>query len=521
MGLEGRLITGYYIPKSMQKPLLHLVIRTDVDKKYATEVESPIYPYCFCKKADLNGVMDVVKQLNEEASYLNEDENNYRHLYNKKLELAELGVYNPKNVGRIRKACGSMGIELFEADISFMRRWMIDKGIFRRVGIKKGEIYSLPLDYKVPNERYLFWDVEHSRKHDKITMISCGETVDDIVSFEGDSLVGDFLNYAHDYDIWVAWYVEFDENTLIKEAKKLGLKFSFREHVFMDLKGLHELASHRQQKLESMALDFVANYELGEGKIDLSGYSFDDLHLTNPSLLKKYNRKDVELIIRLNHIIQKEPSQLLETHTTIADIVGLESMDKTLYPSAVTDTFMMREYVKMNPRIVLPCRKDETAAGETYKGAKVYIPALGIFEDVEIYDFTGLYTSIIRSANISPELYEDWMDKEKDVTKILKTLASKPFGVFPSQLTTVTIERDKAKKNKNNTLSGALKVVGNASYGSVGQQKSRFYSKVFADLIPRIGRYLFVSTESKTREMNIVLRAGDTDSVFVSGKRIT
>lgn len=515
MVLEGRLITGYYVSRLKQKPLLHLVIRTDVDKRVAVELDSPIYPYFFAEKDSLNSVLDVAEQLEEPVSYLKEEVVG-KHLYNKN-EYAEVGVYDPKKVGKIRKSNDELKLpSLCEADISYVRRVMIDGKFKRKVKISKGEIYSLPEDVKVPDERYLFFDVEYSRSESRITMVSGGNEADKIVTF-GDDVKG-FLQYAGNFDVWVGWYAEYDEGTVIKEAKKLNIRFPFRDHVFVDIMEIHDLRSHRQQKLESMRLDYVANYELGEGKVNLEGNRIDKLHKTNPVLLEKYNRKDVELIIRLNHVMQREPAELLETHSEIADLVGLESMDKTLYPSAVVDTFMMREYVHLKPRIILPCRKSESVE-DKYKGAKVYIPTVGIYENVDNYDFKGLYNSIIRSLNISPELYEDWMKEEKDISKIIRCLASKPLGVFPSKLKEVTEQRDLAKKEGRQTAQNALKLIGNEAYGSIGQGKNRFYNKVMVDLITRTGRFLILSSESKLREHGIKVDAGDTDSLFVGGRK--
>ena len=145
---------------------------------------------------------------------------------------------------------------------------------------------------------------------------------------------------------------------------------------------------------ERYSLDFIAQAELGETKIDYSEY--DDLnHLwrENPQKYVDYNIYDVELIDMLDKKLG-----LLKLACTVAymskcnfiDIMGtIKPWDCIAY-----------NYLKERNILIPPRNENERIP---FAGAYVKEPVTGIYDWVVSYDLNSLYPHIQQQWNISPE----------------------------------------------------------------------------------------------------------------------
>ncbi len=149
---------------------------------------------------------------------------------------------------------------------------------------------------------------------------------------------------------------------------------------------------------ESKKLDYVANKELGEKKIDWSEdySSLDDLYKRNHQLYIEYNQRDCELVQKLNtklKFIELVYAIAYDAHTNYAD-----ALTSVLLWDVISYNYLMRKNI-----VVPPLKKKQEA--RVIMGAYVKEPVVGMYEWVVSLDLTSLYPSLIMGYNISPETF--------------------------------------------------------------------------------------------------------------------
>ncbi len=156
------------------------------------------------------------------------------------------------------------------------------------------------------------------------------------------------------------------------------------------------------------------------------------------------------------------------------------------------------------------------------EGAYVKTPDPGIYENLAIFDFRGLYPSIIISHNIDPsalcstctDYYEsptgDKFDKNKKV-------------IMPTILDLLVKQRAEVKKlykkDKGSIFLGsrsqALKITSNSFYGYLGYARSRWYSRECASSVTAYGRQYIHNTIEQAESSGFRVIYGDTDSIVM------
>lgn len=156
------------------------------------------------------------------------------------------------------------------------------------------------------------------------------------------------------------------------------------------------------------------------------------------------------------------------------------------------------------------------------EGAYVKTPEPGIYENLAMFDFRGLYPSIIISYNIDPSTVcttcTDYFESP-DGTKFNKS----KDGITPlllKMLMDQRVEVKKAyKKSPDNIMLGsksmALKIVSNSFYGYLGYARSRWYSRACAASVTAYGRQYIKNCMDVAEEKGMKVIYGDTDSVVV------
>ncbi|MBU2615854.1 MAG: DNA-directed DNA polymerase [Nanoarchaeota archaeon] len=168
------------------------------------------------------------------------------------------------------------------------------------------------------------------------------------------------------------------------------------------------------------------------------------------------------------------------------------------------------------------------------EGAFVFEPTPGLYEDIAMFDFTSMHTSIIITHNLSkatllekktkdsyesPEIEENGMDVRYYFTK-------KP-GFFPELMKEIFELRKKAKaeykKNPNlftKAKSNAFKVLSASAHGYVAFFGARYYSHEASASILAFVRKYNKETIDKVEKAGYKVIFGDTDSVafLMNGK---
>lgn len=137
----------------------------------------------------------------------------------------------------------------------------------------------------------------------------------------------------------------------------------------------------------------------------------------------------------------------------------------------------------------------------------------GLYDNVLVLDFKSLYPSIIRTFKIDP--LGMMRPGEEPVPGFLDAHFSRHDGILPGIITDLWEARDKAKREQNQPLSQAVKIIMNSFYGVLGSSGCRFYDPRLASSITRRGHQIITRSRDWLEQQGFRVIYGDTDSLFV------
>lgn len=176
------------------------------------------------------------------------------------------------------------------------------------------------------------------------------------------------------------------------DLKRYGRVFVYGIHV-MDMLDLYKELTYSVE--ESYKLDFVAEKQLGTGKVSYTG-TLDQLYETNISEFIRYSAVDTDLLFKLDakmgHIDLKYELIRICATTWKAGETTMGLVDPLCISYAKEQNLVCRNAVIK-------------AAGDSIPGAYVRHPVKGRHNYVIDLDFASLYPSIICSCNIGPNTF--------------------------------------------------------------------------------------------------------------------
>lgn len=319
--------------------------------------------------------------------------------------------------------------------------------------------------------------------------------------------------------------------------------------VHIDLFRFIETAYSQYLKSETLGLDEVASELLSENKLD-----FDHKHSSKISEEEwidyfKYNLQDSALTYKL--AFKLWPDMLEFSRITQEPLFEITRYGM----SQLLENYIMHNIEKYNEIIEKRPIYDEIGARknrEKVEGAFVLIPKAGLYENLAIFDFTSMHTSIIISFNISkstllneaevkkldkddyyesPEVELDgkkqvfYFSKPKKIQrfsgpqKSQEDFLGKP-GFLPEIVKELVEKRKKFKqeyKKDPNPItkarSNAVKVLTAAVHGYIGFFGARYYSLESSASILALVRKFNKETIDKVNHAGYKVIYGDTDSV--------
>jgi len=163
------------------------------------------------------------------------------------------------------------------------------------------------------------------------------------------------------------------------------------------------------------------------------------------------------------------------------------------------------------------------------EGAFVKLPTAGIYENIAVFDFRGLYPSIITSHNIDPYTLNCscCTKAESFVSPLGHRFCKKKKGLIPAVLEDVVAKRsllkDKLRHVQKDTEEyrtlfarvQALKIIANSYYGYLAYARSRWYAREAGESVTAWGRHYIQETIKKAEDEGFQVLYGDTDSVFL------
>ncbi|AIY40247.1 DNA polymerase II [Collimonas arenae] len=474
-----------------------------------------------------------------------------------------LGLYvqQHRQLMKLEKQLKEAGVDVYEADIRPPERYLMERFITAPVwfagepgsnGPMLNSYLKPAADYR-PQLKLVSLDIETTAHGDlySIALEGCGQRqVYMLGPPNGDASGVDFdLEYCdsrplllerlnqwleqHDPDAIIGWnLVQFDLRVLQKHAQEYkialrigrgGSPIEWREHGFkpnhhfasaagrLIIDGIEALKS-ATWNFPSFSLEYVAQTLLGEGKSITNPYQrmaeIDRRFAEDKPALATYNLKDCELVTRIF-----AQTELLKFLLERAAVTGLPADRNGGMVAAFGHLYLPQMH---RQGYVAPNLGD--VSGEPSPGGFVMDSRSGLYDSVLVLDYKSLYPSIIRTFLIDPVGLVEGMQHPDDCDSLpgfLGARFSRNKHSLPAIVNQIWQGREVAKREHNQPLSQALKIIMNSFYGVLGSTGCRFFDPRLASSITMRGHEIMHKTRELIEAKGYQVIYGDTDSTFV------
>jgi DNA polymerase I/DNA polymerase-2 len=301
--------------------------------------------------------------------------------------------------------------------------------------------------------------------------------------------------------------------------------------VHVDILKFIRTAYAQYMKSETLSLNEVSKEFLGDTKKDFKFKDSSELTEGNWVDFYEYNLQDSFLTYQL---FEKFWPDLMEfTKTTQEPVFELSRAGLSRYVESyiLNNLERFNEIPEKRPYNPEMSERRDTASVE---GAFVFEPKPGLYENLAIFDFTSMHTSIIISENISKGTLLEKKEKDSYESpeinfqgKKTRFYFSKKTGFLPEMLKEIYEKRkhfkEEYKKNPNlltKARSNAFKVLSASVHGYIGFFGARYYSLESSASILAFVRQFNKETIDKVEKAGYGVIYADTDSVaFLIGKK--
>ena len=487
-------------------------------------------------------------------------------------KLIKISVSDPSLISLINKQAGFSNISLYESNIPFHYRFLIDNNLITGIDPDTLKPVDLPARHKKcfidievlspdkqPADPYKhqlivigLFDWEKKIYHliyvgkmlriNKDIILSADKTVKLHPCNDEMELVEKFASVFEEIspDIMVS-FGDFDMDYIIRRLTYLRVDISFLSPIFnvtntekrrhihcLHIVDYEELYRKVHGEAVWNTLDYVSMTTLGYGKIPMP--SIMNAFFTDKKSLLEYNLRDVELIRDLEEKLGFIDNYLL----FIWSQTGLD-LEDCFMANRIGDICHIR-YLK--GKYIL--RSESNARFEKYDGGLVVADKAGLHFNVGVFDWNELYPSIMEIFHISMDSIDKFGDIVLDgkITEYCFHVAFtskipgwtneiiKPFRIQRKEYKKqASVETSAIKKALLKVMSQALKVISNAQYGLYGQKTetftSRFYDPHIAGAITFVGRMVTIKVKEIVDSIGYTLVYRDTDSCFILLKKNT
>jgi DNA polymerase-2 len=480
---------------------------------------------------------------------------------------------NTMEFNRARSACEFHSIVTYEADINPVARFLMEHFIHGGVHFeseptneKDNMLYFVdpavtPSDF-TPLMKLLSVDIECSMGSDLYSVALFGSDIELVLmldpnlkngtdtreyrSFRSErALLTEFFRIVREYDpdAFIGWnVVGFDFQWLSRKCEALGMEFDIGTEgpaVMLEpdrvsnqwiaripgravLDGINMVkAAYLQPEdysLSTVAHEVLARKKLIEKIGREKAEEIDRLFHDDKASLARYNLEDAKLVYEIF-----ETLQLAELALRRSQLTGL-ALDRVGGSVAAFDFLYLPRLHRQGFVADTNPRPPEDA--EPAPGGLVLESTPGFYRNVGVFDFKSLYPSIIMTFRVDPLAANAILNKlrgNSDLGESQERIIKGPAGlefaddytILPEIIEELWQERDKAKKNKDLTLSQAVKIIMNSFYGVLGSPGCRFYDPRLAGTITRIGQWILIFSRKFIEGKGYRVIYGDTDSLFV------
>lgn len=543
-------------------------------------IDPNFHPYFYLKphnaSFDVNSIKKIEILHDGETIRVHDAEIVEKSISGTKLQLAKIYSLNTRSIPKLSESMLEFG-EVYEYDILFWKRYLIDHNISPLSGVKvkvhTQENYfiidEITQSNVEPKLTYICFDIETYNPN-----IAPRPDIDPciMISYETGSSRGvittkpikkDFVTTCNDEKSMLLKFIEiiknedpdiiagynssnFDVPYLMKRAKKLGIKFDitrFGEEAREENHGLIKaikIPGRINLDVYNVAR-FVSIVGASETLLKINRFTLGDVYRAITGDTKR--TVDKKNIWQQWDGSQSELENLAEY--SLSDSISLRSLYEfflplevevakvtgtTLSETAVSTTgqlveYLLMKYASLNKEIIPNKPKDQDIAkrnSNPITGAYVKTPDAGIYDNIAVFDFRGLYPSIIIANNIDPSTICSSCTEFYASPEGIK-FAKTPIGIVPTALSMLISERAEIKKRykkepDNKYLaarSQALKILANSFYGYLGYSRSRWYSRECASSVTSFGRETILNTINNAENLGFKVIYADTDSVFL------
>nr|1WNS_A Chain A, Dna Polymerase [Thermococcus kodakarensis KOD1] len=468
------------------------------------------------------------------------------------VEVWKLYFTHPQDVPAIRDKIREHPavIDIYEYDIPFAKRYLIDKGLVPMEGDE--ELKMLAFDIETlyhegeefaegPILMISYADEEGARV---ITWKNVDLPYVDVVSTERE-MIKRFLRVVKekDPDVLITYNGDnFDFAYLKKRCEKLGINFALGrdgsepkiqrmgDRFAVEVKGRIHFDLYpvirRTINLPTYTLEAVYEAVFGQPKEKVYAEEITTAWETGENLerVARYSMEDAKVTYELG-------KEFLPMEAQLSRLIGQSLWDVSRSSTGnLVEWFLLRKAYERNE--LAPNKPDEKELArrrQSYEGGYVKEPERGLWENIVYLDFRSLYPSIIITHNVSPDTLNREGCKEYDVAPQVGHRFCKDFpGFIPSLLGDLLEERQKIKKKMKATIDPierklldyrqrAIKILANSYYGYYGYARARWYCKECAESVTAWGReYITMTIKEIEEKYGFKVIYSDTDGFFAT-----
>jgi DNA polymerase-2 len=475
--------------------------------------------------------------------------------------VAKVTVPVPGAVPPLRARLREAGAPVYEGDVRFAYRYLIDHGLRGAAAIRgeaKPDAAGLvhfrnpelePASFR-PELRVLSLDIETSPDASRIFSLAlAGPDVEEVHLVSQAPVAGAVAHVDErslleaalarirslDPDVLLGWnVVDFDLRVMDHRCARLGLPFHLGRAAeavgFQQDRGftrqsralvpgrmvLDGIALVRDAlRLEDYRLDTVSRAVLGRGKLldseaPDSAEEIARLYREDPAALVAYNLEDARLVLE---ILEKEGLLALTVERSLLSGMQLDRV------GASVASFDLVYLPELRRRGVVAPSVDPERERAGVQGGAVLDSRPGIFHDVAVFDFKSLYPSLIRTFNLDPLAWSRGRREEDAIVGPNGARFSRREAILPDVVVGFLERRQAAVRRGDRHADQAIKIMMNSLFGVLGTPACRFFQPEIANAITGFGQAILHWTRAAFEELGVPVLYGDTDSVFVHLRR--
>lgn len=354
------------------------------------------------------------------------------------------------------------------------------------------------------------------------------------------ALLASFFEAAARFDVMLAWSGDsFDFPVLEMRTQRLRVRLSNGRPPFWNrwcwLDALEVFKKYNQahesgEERANFKLNTIANQIVGVGKDEFDASRTWEAWAAGGAereRLARYNMRDTELLPMI-----EDKTGFVALHLAVCQVTRCFPDSASLGAAQQGDGFLLALGAKQGYRFATKSFNDRDES--RFDGAYVMTPKrLGLIENVHVCDFAGLYPSIMRSFNMSPDTLigrnEAGAIAHCKLPERSTYFRTDQRGIFPIALDQLVAQRAEYTKRADaaepgseewdrfKRLSSAFKIIANSFYGIIGSPFTRYFDRSIAEGVTQTGAWLIKHVARTSEAAGLEPFYGDTDSVFVQG----